>query len=222
MEYCIKCGAKLPNDAEFCTKCGKHIKSTDKVKNEKKGKKSIEKKFEESAEGIGKKAQKIGIGIEKSAEKAGDHFNKWYDNTFKFGGPLVGAFLGLIILRLIIYIIQTFDESIFVVTAFGEGLHEYLLFIFASLLITGYNTYIYKKYREQYLWVYPFISAVGFTLGAWIAAQIFLIISKSNDTPIFQAIGNFINTYIFGILFLAIIIGYAYQLAFGPNISKKK
>ena len=29
MAYCIKCGAKLPEKAEYCTKCGTPIKSSD-------------------------------------------------------------------------------------------------------------------------------------------------------------------------------------------------
>jgi len=219
-EYCIKCGSKLPEDAEFCIKCGKQVKSSHKDKKE--GKKAKEEKIEKPSKGIGKKAEQVGKRIEKGAERAGDQFSQWYDKTFQIGGPLIGAFIGLIILRLIIYIIQTFDEDIFIVTAFGQGLHEYLLFIFTSMLITGYNTYLNRKYKQQYQWIYPLISAIGFTLGAWILAQIFLIISKSNETPIIEAIGNFINTYIIGILFLAIIIGYIFQVVFGTNISKNK
>ncbi len=38
-----------------------------------------------------------------------------------------------------------------------------------------------------------------------------LIISQSNDTPIIEAIGTFINTYLIGIFILALIIGYAVQ-----------
>ena len=216
MDYCIKCGAKLPKDAEFCTKCGNQVKSLDKEK------KPLEEKIEKTAKGIGKKAEQVGKRIEKGAERAGNHFSQWYDKTFNIGGPLIGAFIGLIILRLIIYIIQTFDEDIFILTAFGEGLHEYLLFIFASFLITGYNTYLNKKYKKQYHWIYPLFSGIGFTLGAWILAKIFLIISKSNDTPIIQAIGNIINTYIIVIFILAIFIGYIYQVVFGPFIFKEK
>jgi ribosomal protein L40E len=222
MENCVKCGAKLPEDAEFCTKCGNLIKTTEKSKKEGKEKKSIEEKIEETAEGIGTKAQKIGKRLEKGAERAGDQFNQWYDRTFKFGGPLIGAFLGLIILRLIIYIVQTSDEEIYIATAFSEGLHEYLLIIFGSLLLTGYNTYIYRKFKQQYQWVYPLFSAIGFSLGAWIAAQILLIISESNETPIFQAIGDFINIYIIAIFILALFIAYIYQFSFGPYLSKEK
>jgi hypothetical protein len=209
MEYCIKCGAKLLEKADFCTKCGNRIKSSDEPKKEIKDKKSMEEKIEETAEEIGKKAEQIGKRIEKRADDVGNYINQWYDNTFKIFGPLIGAFIALIILRIIIYVIDVSGEDIFIVSALGEGLLEYLLIIFASMLLSGYNTYFYRKYKQQYQWIYPLISAIGFIIGIWIAAQIILIISQSNDTPIIEAIGNFINTYIIGIFILAIIIGYA-------------
>ena len=232
MEYCIKCGAKLAEKAEFCTKCGTPLKSSDGAKKEIKDKKSLEEQIEETAEVIGKKAEQIGKRIEEKADRfgkkiekktddVGDHINQWYNKTFKIAGPLFGAFIGLIILRIIIYIIQASGEDIFIATALSEGLYDYLLIILASMLLTGYNTYFYRKYKHQYQWIYPLISAVGFIIGIWIAAQIMLIISQSNDTPIIEAIGNFINTYLIGIFILALILAYTAQFAFGPHISQK-
>jgi len=202
MEYCIKCGAKLSDKAEFCTKCGTQIKSSDEPKKEIKDKKSIEEKIEETAEEIGKKAEKIGKEIEKKVDHLGDHINQWYDNTFKITGPLIGTFIALIILRIIIYIIQALGDDIFIATALGEGLYEYLLIIFISMLLTGYNTYLYRKYKHQYQWIYPLISSIGCIIGIWIAAQIMLIINQSNDTPILETIGTFINTYLIGIFII--------------------
>jgi len=222
MGYCIKCGAKLSDKAEFCTKCGTQIKSSDDPKKEIKDKKSIEEKIEETAEEIGKKTEKIGKEIEKKVDHLGDHINQWYDNTFKITGPLIGAFIALIILRIIIYIIQASGDDIFIATALGEGLYEYLLIIFISMLLTGYNTYFYRKYKHQYQWIYPLISSIGFIIGIWIAAQIMLIINQSNDTPILETIGTFINTYLIGIFILALIIGYAVQFAFGLHNSQEK
>jgi hypothetical protein len=49
-----------------------------------------------------------------------------------------------------------------------------------------------------------------------------LIISESNNTPIFEVIGDFINTYIIAIFILAVIIGYIFQFSFGPYLSKDK
>jgi len=222
MEYCIKCGAKLPEKAEFCTKCGTPIKSSDDPKKEIKDKKSIKEQIEETAEDIGEKAEQIGKKIEKKADDVGDDINQWYDKTFKIAGPLIGAFIALIIIRIIIYVIQASGDDIFIATALGEGLYKYLLIIFASMLLTGYNTYFNRKYKHQYQWIYPLISAIGFIIGIWIAAQIMLIISQSNDTPIIEAIGTFIHTYLIGIFILALIIAYAALFAFGPYISQKK
>ena len=222
MEYCTKCGAKLSEKAEFCTKCGTPIKSSDEAKKETKDKKSIEEQIEETAEDIGKKAEQIGKKIEKKADDVGYYINQWYDKTFKIAGPLIGTFIALIILRIIIYVMQASGDDIYIATALGEGLHEYLLIIFGSMLLSGYNTYLYRKYKHQYQWIYPLISAIGFIIGAWIAAQIMLIINQSDDTPILEAIGTFIDTYLIGIFILALIIGYAVQFAFAPYISQEK
>ena len=231
MEYCTKCGAKLTIKVDFCTKCGNPIKTTIDNDAELKNKKSVEKKIEEAAEEFGKRAEKFGkefgkraevfgrkadqIGkkIEKRADDVGYYFNHWYDSTFKFGGPLIGAFIGLIVIRLIIYLIDISGEDIFIFSALGEGLYEYLLIIFVSMLLSGYNTYIYRKYKLEYQWIYPFISSVSFILGAWITAQIMIIISQSNNTPIIGAIGIFIDTYLIGIFVLVIIIAYGVQYA---------
>ena len=222
MEYCTKCGAELSEKAEFCTKCGTPIKSSDEAKKETKDKKPIEEQIEETAQYIGKKVERIGKKIEKKADDVGDHINQWYNKTFKIAGPLIGAFIALIILRIIIYIIQAPGDDIYIATALGEGLYEYLLIIFGSMLLSGYNTYLYRKYKHQYQWIYPLISAIGFIIGAWIAAQIMLIINQSDDTPILEAIGTFIDTYLIGIFILALIIGYAVQFAFGHYISQEK
>ncbi len=222
MVYCIRCGAKLPEKAEFCTKCGKPPKSSNEPKKEIKDKKSIEEQIEETAEEIGKKAEQIGKRIEKKADDVGNHVNEWYDKTFKIAGPLIGAFIGLIAIRIIIYVIQVSGEDILIATSLGEGLHDYLLIIFVSMLLSGYNTYFNRKYRNQYQWIYPLISAIGFIIGAWIASQIMIIISQSNNTPIIEAIGTFINTYIIGIFILALIIGYAVQFTYATYISQEK
>ena len=219
MKYCTKCGAKLSEKAEFCNKCGTPIKPSDETK---KDKKSIEEKIEETTETIGKKAEKIGKKIEKKADDVGNNINQWYNNTFKIAGPLIGTFIALIIIRIIIYIIQASGDDIYIATALGEGLYEYLLIIFGSMLLSGYNSYLYSKYKHQYQWIYPLISAIGFIIGAWIAAQIMLVINQSDDTPILEAIGNFINTYLIGIFILALIIGYAVQFSFGFLHPKKK
>jgi len=144
MGYCIKCGAKLPEKAEFCNKCGKQIKYLDESKEEIKDKKSIEEKIEETAEEIGKKAEQIGKRIEKKADVFGNNINKWYDKTFRIAGPLIGAFIALIVLRIFVYLTQVSGENIFIFTALGEGIYEYLLIIFASMLLSGYTRTISK------------------------------------------------------------------------------
>ncbi len=234
MAYCTKCGVKLTDKAEFCTQCGKAIKLKDtKTKSieqqidnfaEDLGKKAegIGKKIEEKADEIGKKTDKIGKKIEKKTDEVGEHINQWYDNTFKFAGPLVGAFIGLIILRIIIYIIQFSGDDIHIFTAFSEITLTYLLLIFGSMLLSGYNNYFNRKFKEIYQWIYPFVSAVSFIIGAWIAAQIMIYIDTEDNTPIIGGIGSFIDTYLIALFILALIIGYAAHFGYHYYTNEKK
>ena len=85
------------------------------------------------------------------------------------------------------------------------------------------NRYRYRHFpNHHYHWIYPLISALGLIIGAWFASQIMLIINQSDDTPILEAIGTFIDTYLIGIFILALIIGYALQFAFGHYMSQEK
>jgi hypothetical protein len=222
MEYCIECGSKLKDKADFCNNCGKQIKHLDEQKKDTKDKKSIEKQIEDTAEEIGRKAEQIGKRIEKKANNAGKYINQWYDQTFKIAGPLIGAFIALIVIRIIIYFIQLSTDDIYILTALSKGLYDYLLIIFVSMLISGYNTYFHRKYKQQYQWIYPLISAIGFIIGAWIVAKILIIIDQNDNTPILASIGNFVDTYLIVIFILALIIGYGIQIAYLFRYSEKK
>jgi amino acid permease len=214
--YCIKCGEEQADTAKFCTKCGaKMPTSSESIGTD--NSESFEKKIEKKAEAFGKKAERFGNRFEKKADAFGTHFNHWYDETFGILGPLIGAFISLIVIRIIIYVIQAASDEIFIFTALGQGLYNYLIFIFISILISSYNTYLNRKYHQQYLFIYPFIGAIGFIIGFWVLAQILLFVNQSNVTPIFATIGEFINTYLIVFFALAIIIGYITQFTYNDK-----
>jgi len=203
--YCIKCGEEQADTAKFCTKCGAKMPT------------SSESIGTDNSESFEKKIEKKAEAFEKKADAFGTHFNHWYDETFGILGPLIGAFISLIVLRIIIYVIQAASDEIFIFTALGQGLYNYLIFIFISILISSYNTYLNRKYHQQYLFIYPFIGAIGFIIGFWVLAQILLFVNQSNVTPIFATIGEFINTYLIVFFALAIIIGYITQFTYNDK-----
>ena len=127
MPYCNKCGNKHEDDVQYCTKCGNTITMSS----------SLEKNIDKVAGEFGRKAEQIGKKSEKNADDVGKYINQWFDKSFKIAGPLIGAFIALIILRIIIYLIRASGEDIFIVTPLGEGLYEYLLIIFGSMLLSG-------------------------------------------------------------------------------------
>ena len=222
MTYCTKCGTQLEDNAEFCSQCGTPVTSSDDVNKDTAEEQPLEDRVTEAAERFGKKAEHIGKRIEKKADDVGHRVNTWYDTTFKGAGPLIAAFLGLIVMRILIAIIQWSGDDIYILTAFSEALHDYLLIVFASMLISGYNTYLNRRYRQHYQWLYPLVAALGFIIGAWVAAHIMVFIDESDTIPVLGALGSFIYTYLVGIFILALVIGYGVQLARGPCTTPKK
>ncbi|MBU0497644.1 MAG: zinc ribbon domain-containing protein [Candidatus Thermoplasmatota archaeon] len=226
MTYCTKCGGKLPTDADFCPTCGISAKKNqaehDKV--DKTKKETLEESMENIAENIGKSVERVGKHLEQGLNDAGNRFDSWYDTTFKIGGPLVGSFLALIILRLVIYGFESAGETIAFFGALSLGLYTYLLYIFAVFLLSGYNNYFHRKYKKQYQWMYPFVSAAGSILSIWIAARIFIIIDTypGIKSTLLASLANFIDTYLILIFIAAILIAYSFQLAYGQYQTQQK
>jgi len=197
MVYCSKCGKKNEDDAKFCTKCGNSLKI-------KEGKTGFEQKVEEFAEGMGRLGKKVESGVEKATKGVESRYNR----TFGVFGPLISAFLGLIILRFIIEVLALGADDEPVLGYISGFLYTYLLWFFGLLVLSSYNSYFYRKYKKSYRWTSPVFTAIGFTVFFWLAMKLFVILDNNLDVPTLATIASYINMYLVAIFVFVLLLGY--------------
>ena len=216
--YCSKCGKKNKEDAEYCNQCGTELIKTSKNKTEEseqvpsKETKSIEQVAKEFGEGI----ERIGQRLEKRFDKTSEGFNQWFDQIFGIFGPLIWAFLALIILRIIIFGMDIVEDDYTVIGRIGNVLYNYLLLIFGLMLVSTYNSYLLRKYKNQYRWISPAISTAVFIVILWIIAKVFIVIDAELDIPILTSVATFIESYLWIIFIAIILISYGFMMVLTP------
>jgi hypothetical protein len=224
MTYCIKCGKKNDDDAEFCSKCGVKLGPQDKKDSNKKQVKKTGKIIEEKAEEFGKSIEKAGIRFESKIDNSIKDFQKWYDNKFKLFGPLIWSFLSLIILRLIISVMDRSGDEIVVLGEISDFLYSYLLILFGLMLLNFYNSYLKRTYKKQYIFISPAISTISCVVTLWILSKILIIIDTNIKIPFLASIANFIDEYIFVIFIFVLVLSYCFERfikPFAKEVSKK-
>ena len=223
--YCTKCGLKNEDNAEFCTNCGTKLnlkESKTTVEDINTHIKKVGAKIEQVAEDFGTAAEKFGKQIEDTMQKTSKNFEHWYDKKFGIFGPLVWSFLGIIILRLIIGVLAISGEELSVMQKVSDFLYDYFLLFFGIMIVSSYNTYFYRKYKNQYHWISPLISTGIFIVIIWIIAQMLLLIDTEISIPILTAIATFIVTYLIVIFVIIVILSYTYLLVILPFAKEMK
>lgn len=219
---CPKCETKNADDAVYCKKCGAVLKESevDKSTDSEEFEKQIEEKIEKAATDFGKAAERIGRQIERKFEDPGKYIGKWCDKTFGVIGPLIVTFLILIVLRIVIWGMESIGDTFVVIGQIGAVLYEYLLLIFISTLINSYNAYFLRKYKPEYQWVSPAVSSLTCVIGLWIVAKIFIVIDAEMDISVLAKLASIIETYIVAIFFIALILSYTFKFISTPPEKK--
>jgi hypothetical protein len=216
MVYCSKCGKKIDGESNYCDQCGKStVDGSDKnlSNNIEDYAKNAAKKFEINAENFGKRMEKFGKGIEKRFDKSTKSFENWHDRYFGIFGPLIGSFLGLIILRIIIEIMALNPIDFPIMAKTSELLYPYQLIFFGLILLSSYSTYFSRKY-DFFKLITPITSAIGFAAGIWIFSTIFNdLFDYFDNFPDFTFISNFIIDNIIMIFIIVVVIGYFINIA---------
>jgi len=225
MVYCSKCGKKNDDDAEFCSKCGIILDNENIEKSLEKQVKKTAKKLEEKAEKFGKSMDQAGKRFETRIEGSFEDFQKFFDNKFKFVGPLIWSFLGLIVLRIIIWFFDNSRDEISILGDLSDFLFLYILIFFGLMLLNTYNSYFNRKYKKQYIWIFPAVSTISFTVTIWIISKILIILDENLNILVLTTIANFIDNYIILIFILALLLSYSFMkliLPYAKEITQKK
>ena len=222
MVYCSKCGKKNDDDAEFCNKCGTRLNNLDAEDTFEKRVKKTTNKIEEKAEELGKSIEKAGKRFESKMENSFGDFQKSFDKQFNIFGPLIWSFLGLIILRIIIWLFVNSEEEFIVFGELGEFLYSYILIFFGLMLLNTYDSYFKRKYKKQYKWISPGVSTISFIVTIWLISKIFIILDTNLNIPVLTTIANFIDTYLIVIFVIALILAYGFVIVLLPFIKEFK
>jgi ribosomal protein L40E len=200
MKICKKCKTENPDDSEYCTKCGRKFENN-KVKTEKKPASTLE---------------RIGKAAERTIEHTAHRVETKYEKTFGVFGPLIQSFLGLIIFRLIIFLMTASRETIPLLGIIGEFLYSYLLVFFVLILVGNYTTYLNKKYKQHIQWIVPLISTVTFIVTIWILAELAGVIGEEINRSVLISLGSFVQQYIIVIALVVLLLSYGFKLVSHP------
>ncbi len=219
---CPSCEFENTDNAKFCSKCGIELKSKSEknVKEIKKEEVPIEERVEKAAKDLGEAAERIGKRIEHRFEHSGKAFGQWFDKKFGIVGPIIWAFIALIITRIVIWMMTNAEDEIVVIGKIGTLLYDYLLLIFISFLISSYNTYFLRNYKKEYHWISPIVATIGFIIGIWILAKIFLVIDAEFDVSVLASLASVIESFIVVIFIAILLISYGFMLIVTPNVKK--
>ena len=220
MVYCSKCGKKNDDDAEFCNKCGLILDNENIEKSFEKNMKITAEKIEKKAEEFGRSMEKAGQRFEKRIEITFKEFQNWYDNKFKFLGPLVWSFLCLIILRFIIWIFNISRNEFQILGELSDFLISYILIFFGLMLLNSYNSYFNRRYKTIFRWISPGIGTISFTVTIWLISKILIIFDNNLNIPVLTNIANFIDTNIIFIFVGVLIISYSVAMVLIPFVKE--
>jgi len=79
------------------------------------------------------------------------------------------------------------------------------------MLLNTYNSYFNRKYKKQYIWIFPAVSTISFTVTIWIISKILIILDENLNIPVLTTIANFIDNYIILIFILALLLSYSFM-----------
>lgn len=215
---CPSCNSENTDNAKFCSQCGGELKTTPEksAKEIKKDDVPIEERVEKAAKNLGEAAERIGKRLEYRFEHSGKAFGQWFDKRFGIVGPLIWAFIALIIIRIVVWMMTNAEDEIVVMGKIGTVLYDYLMLIFISFLINSYNTYFLRNYKKQYQWISPIVATIGFIIGLWILAKIFLVIHAELDVSVLASLASVIESFIVVIFVAIVLISYGFLLIKEP------
>ena len=127
--FCQKCGAQLPENAEFCPYCGQKVEKPFQVKQE-----VVDKKPEPQKQEQQRKPRYTDEQIEKMRVELADHRRR-QSNFSVAGGVLLGVGIALFVIGLIVFI-----SSTYAIARDGQGTHAigmvfgYLGLVFGALM----------------------------------------------------------------------------------------
>ncbi len=131
-----------------------------------------------------------------------------FDRTFRGGGPLLKAFLGLIFVLLLMEIFKALSSESLFAERFSEFLGDTLLLFFLMFLLAFYFGYYTRKYPRESSIISPLITAIIVTFVLWVVSKAFGFLGESRSDDFLTAMGDMVSSVLYIIFLLIILLGY--------------
>ncbi len=131
-----------------------------------------------------------------------------FDRSFKGAGPLLKAFLGFILVLLVVEVVNALSGESSFADRFGNFLNDNLLLIFLILLLAAYSGYSSRRYSKEYSMLSPLVTAIIITFVLWILANIMDLLGSSNNVNELEIMATLLFSILYIIFLLVLLIGY--------------
>ena len=131
-----------------------------------------------------------------------------FDRTFRGGGPLLKAFLGIIFVLLLMEIFDALSGESAFAGSFSDFLGDTLLLFFLIFLLAFFFGYYTRKYPKDTAMVSPLVTAVIVTFVLWVLSRIFYMFGESQSDSFFTAMGEMVYSVLYIIFLLIVLLGY--------------
>lgn len=211
MVQCPGCGFENLQDALFCSKCGKAI-SPASLPPQPAPPQEVDQELKKIGESIGREFEKIGKRIEEEARRTGKQVRSVFEETFGLAWPFITSVLGFSILVIVTQVIAAAtDGPIWI--GIADFVVNYFWLFLGAMMLSDYNGYFLRKYRFNWRWVSPVLTAVAVTIGFWIFARILRIIDINSRQIDLGRLPWLIDLLLPVIFLLALAIGYVISWA---------
>lgn len=231
MVNCPKCGKSVTDDAVYCISCGESMHSDVKSPIEQQAKlfaqtmeqagKKIGDQVSRAAKNLQKTTEKEARQFEQRMDRMNRHAQSWYERSFGPFGPLLESFVFLIVFRLILLVMELFNEDTPDVRTASALLLMYLLPLFVLSLLSNYTQYLSKRYYPIKVFS-PLLYAIFFVLLFWIISRILYDASTRFALPDLHTAALSLENSLPTIFIFALLIGYVILMVNLPKELDKK
>jgi len=166
----------------------------------------LEQRVEHFSEEVGTLGEKFG----KKMESKGEEWESWFHRTFGIVGPFISSIFGLIIFGLMIWVVSFVNlglGSVFLSSVVSFLLANFGLF-FIIFLFFSYTSYLSKTSPRSYRPLSPIVTAIGITIGFWLASYAIDIANISLGIPALSTLAFYVGMNLHMIFLFFLFLGY--------------
>ncbi len=166
--------------------------------------------MDQRVEHFSKEVEVLGERFGKRMEERGREWESWFHRTFGIVGPLISSIFGLVILGLVVWLVSFVNLPLG--STFLSGVTSFFManlgLFFLIFMFFSYTSYFSKVSPKAYRPFSPIVTAIGITIGFWIAMYAIDIANISLGIPALSTLAFYIGLNLHLIFWFFLFIGY--------------